>query len=310
MNTAITTPRSRAYFQLMRPANIVTAWADILAGLAASGSIALANQAVIEGSTPDNLISSIAWLLLSTTGLYGGGVIFNDVFDAEIDAIERPERPIPSGRVSRKEAVSIGSLFLCVGILAALQVSWLSAALACSIAAAALLYDAWGKHHPVFGPFNMGLCRGCNLLLGLSAISSAIAEYWLLALIPIVYIAAITTLSRGEVHGGKASTGIIALLLISTVIAGLLGLSLLNNYHLLAALPFVILLAVRVLLPFIKAVSKPSPENIRIAVRAGILSLIVLDATVASGFAGLPYGFIVLLLLPVSIALSKIFAVT
>ncbi|KYC41746.1 polyprenyltransferase [Scytonema hofmannii PCC 7110] len=309
MNTAMTTPRLRAYFQLMRPANIVTAWADILAGFAASGSIVLANQAVIGGSTPDNL-TSLAWLLLSTTGLYGGGVIFNDVFDVSIDSIERPERPIPSGRVSRTEAILIGSLFLCVGISAALQVSLLSATLASGIAAAALLYDAWGKHHPVFGPFNMGLCRGCNLLLGVSAMSSMITECWLLALIPIVYIAAITTLSRGEVHGGKVSTGIIALLLVSTVIAGLLGLGLLNNYHLLAALPFVVLLAVRVLLPFIKAVSKPSPENIRIAVRVGILSLTVLDATVAAGFASLPYGLIVLLLLPISIALSKIFAVT
>ncbi|KAF3886803.1 MULTISPECIES: UbiA-like protein EboC [Nostocales] len=308
MNTAILTkPRLQAYFQLMRPANIVTAWADILAGFAASGSIVLANQAAIGGS--DNL-SSLAWLLLSTTGLYGGGVIFNDVFDADIDAIERPERPIPSGRTSRTEAILVGSLFLCIGILAALQVSLLSVTLASSIAVLALLYDAWGKHNPVFGPFNMGLCRGCNLLLGVSAMSSMIGEWWLLSLIPIVYIAAITTLSRGEVHGGKVSTGIIALLLMSTVIVGLLGLGLLNNYHLLAALPFVVLLAIRVLLPFINATGKPSPENIRIAVRAGILSLIVLDATVAAGFASLPYGLIVLLLLPLSMTLSKIFAVT
>lgn len=188
--------------------------------------------------------------------------------------------------------------------------SLLSVTLASSIAVLALLYDAWGKHNPVFGPFNMGLCRGCNLLLGVSAMSSMIGEWWLLSLIPIVYIAAITTLSRGEVHGGKVSTGIIALLLMSTVIVGLLGLGLLNNYHLLAALPFVVLLAIRVLLPFINATGKPSPENIRIAVRAGILSLIVLDATVAAGFASLPYGLIVLLLLPLSMTLSKIFAVT
>ncbi|GAB1544978.1 UbiA family prenyltransferase [Scytonema sp. NUACC21] len=310
MNTAtLNSHRVWAYLQLMRPANIVTAWADILAGFAASGCVVFSNEVGIAEATLNNL-SPLLWLLLATTGLYGGGVIFNDIFDTEIDAIERPERPIPSGRASRMGAIILGSLFLSVGVLAASQVSWLSATLAVGIAAAAIFYDAYGKHHPVFGPLNMGICRGGNLLLGVSAVSTMVSEYWLLSLIPIVYIAAITTLSRGEVHGGKASTGIIALLLIGTVIAGLLGLGLLKNYHLLAVLPFIVLLGIRVLLPFMKAASNPSPENIRTAVRAGILSLIVLDSTMAAGFANLPYGLLVLLLLPISMALAQIFAVT
>jgi 4-hydroxybenzoate polyprenyltransferase len=289
-----------AYLQLMRPANIVTAWADILAGFAASGSIFADNTA----------IGSLAWLLLATTGLYGGGVVFNDVFDAELDAQERPERPIPSGRATRKGAILLGSLLLSLGVAAAAQVSWLSAALAMGIALVALFYDAFGKHHSILGPINMGICRGGNLLLGVSVLPAMTAEYWFLALIPIVYIAGITVLSRGEVHGAKLSTAVVALLLISTVIGGLLGLGLLQNYQVLAALAFLILFAIRVLLPFIKAVREPSPEQIRIAVKAGILSLIVLDATVAAGFAGLPYGLIVLSLLPISTALAQMFAVT
>jgi 4-hydroxybenzoate polyprenyltransferase len=131
-----------------------------------------------------------------------------------------------------------------------------------------------------------------------------------LAVIPVIYIAAVTTISRGEVHGAKGITGIIALSLIGLVIAGLLGLGLLQDYHVLAALPFVALFAGRVLLPFIKAVREPKPEQIRIAVKAGVLSLIVLDATVAAGFASLPYGLLVLSLLPISMALAQIFAVT
>ncbi|NMF61459.1 UbiA-like protein EboC [Brasilonema octagenarum] len=304
MNAAtLNSSRFWAYLQLLRPANIVTAWADILAGFAASGCIVF-----IAPSSSD--LISLAWLLLATTGLYGGGIVFNDVFDAEIDTVERPERPIPSGRASQLTASILGSLLLSIGILAASQVTWLSATLACGIAAAAILYDAYSKHHPIFGPLNMGVCRGGNLMLGVSAVSPMVSNYWFLALIPIVYIAAVTTLSRGEVHGGKSTTGVFTLVLISTVLAGLLGLSFLENYHLLAVLPFIVLLAVRVLLPFIKAVSKPSPENIRTAVRAGVLSLIVLDAAVAAGFASLPYGLLVLSLLPISMALSQMFAVT
>lgn len=282
----------------MRPANIVTAWADILAGFAASGAVGLIN------------IQVLGWLLLATTGLYGGGIVLNDVFDAELDAQERPERPIPSGRASRQGATLLGSMLLVIGVVAAARVSPLSATLACGIALAATLYDAVGKHHPIIGPLNMGACRGGNLLLGISAVPAMIGEHWFLAVIPVIYIAAVTTISRGEVHGAKGITGIIALLLIGLVIAGLLGLGLLQDYQVLAALPFVALFAVRVLLPFIKAVREPKPEQIRIAVKAGVLSLIVLDATVAAGFATLPYGLLVLSLLPISMALAQIFAVT
>lgn len=292
----------------MRPANIVTAWADVLAGFAASGSVVLL-ETMTAPATSAKLVS-LAWLLVATTGLYGGGVVFNDVFDTELDTQERPERPIPSGRASRQGATLLGSVLLLLGVVAASQVSWLSAILALGIASAALLYDALGKHHPVLGPLNMGVCRGGNLLLGISAAPAMLAEHWFLALIPIVYIAAITTISRGEVHGAKDKIPVIALLLICTVIAGLLGLGLLNDYQVLGALPLVALFAARVLVPFIKAVRQPTPEQIRTAVKAGILSLIVLDATVAAGFASLPYGLLVLSLLPISMALAQMFAVT
>lgn len=287
-----------AYLQLLRPANIITAWADIMAGFAASGYFGQFN------------VSPLLWLLLATTGLYGGGIVFNDVFDADLDAKERPERPIPSGRASRSGASLLGGSLLIAGVAAAVEVSWLSAVLALAIATSALLYDAFGKHHPIFGPINMGFCRGGNLLLGVSVVPVAISDYWFLGFIPIVYIAAITALSRGEVQGGKSSTGMIALLLITAVMVGLLGLGCLTDYQVLTALPFLVLLAIRVLIPFINATRQPTPEQIRIAVRAGVLSLIILDTTLAAGFAGLPYGLLVLSLLPLSMILSQIFAVT
>ena len=79
----------------MRPANIVTSVADILAGIA----IASAPGSLVERIWPAALL-----LCLSTACLYGGGIVFNDVFDAELDKVERPERAIPSGLVSRREA--------------------------------------------------------------------------------------------------------------------------------------------------------------------------------------------------------------
>ncbi|MBN3885661.1 MAG: UbiA-like protein EboC [Nostoc sp. JL34] len=293
----------------MRPANIVTAWADILLGFAASGSGIIFTK-LINGEASVAILIPLTWLLLATTGLYGGGIVFNDVFDAELDAKERPNRAIPSGRVSSQNATLLGSILFAIGILAAFQVSLLSAAIAIFITLSCLLYNSLAKHHPFFGPLNMGLCRGSNLLLGVSAVPEIIGERWYLALIPILYIAAITAISQGEVHGGKKITGVLALLLIATVLTAVLALGLLEDYTAIAALPFAIFLAIRILPNFIKAAREPIAENIRNAVKIGVLSLIVLDATIASGFAGLYYGLLVLILLPISMKLAKVFAVT
>ena len=295
-----------AYLQMMRPANILTAWADILLGYAASGAVAIGLSTAVS---VDSLIP-LGWLLLSTTGLYGGGVVFNDVFDAELDAEERPERPIPSGRASKQAAIVLGAVLLAVGLLAAVQVSWLSAALAAFIAVAALSYDAIAKHNPFFGPLNMGLCRGANLLLGVSAVPIAVQTYWFLALIPIVYIAAITTISRGEVHGGSRSTGAVALLMLGLVIGGIASLNLLPSYSGVSVLPFAALFVALVVPEFVRATLDPTAEQIRGAVKAGIICLIILDAAIASGFTDWVYGLSVLALLPLSRGLAKLFAVT
>ncbi|WP_442936877.1 UbiA-like protein EboC [Nostoc sp.] len=310
MNVArLNFPGWRGYLELMRPANIVTAWADILVGFAASGSGIIFTK-LINGEATFAIVIPLAWLLLATTGLYGGGIVFNDVFDAELDAKERPNRAIPSGRVSRQNAALLGSILFTIAIIAAFQVSLLSGAIAIFITLSCLLYDSLAKHHPFFGPLNMGLCRGSNLLLGVSAVPAIIGERWYLALIPVCYIAAITAISQGEVHGGNKITGVLALLLIAIVLTTVLALGLLGEYTAIAALPFALLLAIRVLPNFIKAAREPIAENIRNAVKIGVLSLIVLDASIASGFAGLYYGLLVLILLPISMKLAQLFAVT
>ncbi|MGF1521277.1 MAG: UbiA-like protein EboC [Leptolyngbyaceae cyanobacterium] len=298
-----------AYLQLIRPANILTAWADILVGYAAAGSItALTN--VWSHHPGIGMFAPLGWLVLSTSGLYGGGVVFNDVFDAELDKVERPERPLPSGRASIAGATVLGSVLLTIGILAASQVSLVSAAVATVVALAAIIYDSLGKHQGWLGPLNMGLCRGGNLLLGVSAAPAMLTERWFLALIPVLYIAAVTAVSQGEVEGGKRQTGLVAIVLALIVLVSILGLGLLEGYQWLLAVPFATLFAGLVLPAFVQATRDPSPATVQKAVKSGVLSLIVLDAAIAAGFAGWPYGLAVLLLLPLSIALARLFAVT
>lgn len=298
-----------AHLVLMRPANIITAVADILLGFAASGAVLLLGEGgPVSMGHPQ--LRVLYWLVAATVGLYGGGVVLNDVFDADLDRVERPERPIPSGAASRLSASVLGAALLLGGIAAAWQVSGTSGRLAVAVAALAVCYDALGKHYAVLGPLNMGACRGGNLLLGLSAVPGAVAGFWYLALIPVVYIAAITAISRGEVHGGDKRILLGSLGLYGLVIGSILGLLGLPQAHARYAVPFLGLFMYLIFPPLLKAIASLRPLDVRLAVKAGVMALILLDATVAAGFAGWWYGLLVLALFPLSRWLAGRFAVT
>ncbi|MCP1385425.1 UbiA-like protein EboC [Runella salmonicolor] len=285
----------KPYLQLTRPANIVTAIADILAGMAIAQ--------FTFGASP------AYWLVLSTVGLYGGGVVMNDVFDAQLDAIERPERPIPSGRVPIRSAAFMGLGLLILGVVSAALFSILSGMIALIVALLAILYDRYAKHSAVFGPLTMGFCRGGNLLLGMSAVSPSLPEWGWLALVPIAYIGAITLISQDEVHGGKRRSLYIAASLYTTVHA-IQFLVAFNEGNGTMALLLIVLHALMVGRPLWNAFQNPIGPNIGKAVKAGVLSLIVMNAAWCIAFGNWPVALGVLLLLPLSILLARIFAVT
>ncbi len=290
----------KAYLQLTRPANIITAIADILAGVAI---------ATFSFSIEDINPTKVVFLCISTIGLYGGGIVFNDIFDLELDKIERPERVIPSGKISKKNAIIFGILLLTLGVFSAMSNSLFSSAIALFIAICALVYDKFGKYHSFFGPINMGLCRGGNLILGMSIIENSIPQWWWLGILPVCYIAAITMISRGEVHGGNKNTLYFAALLYVIVSTCQLLIAFQLN-HLLVTAAFVALHIFLIFKPLINAISNPIGPNIGKAVKAGVLSLIVMDAAWVSVSGNINLAIGVLILLPISIKIAKIFAVT
>ena len=81
--------------------------------------------------------------------LYASGTALNDVFDFEIDRAERPNRPLPSGRVSRRAAAWLGGLGLAIGPALACtsgsvgkRRSWPRSSLLCILS-----YDAGAQTH-------------------------------------------------------------------------------------------------------------------------------------------------------------------
>lgn len=283
----------------MRPANVVTSVADVLAGIAISGYF-------LNGHI--NYIW-VFLLCLSTAGLYAGGIVFNDIFDAELDKIERPERPIPSGAVGIREAVILACMLLFMGIISALSVSLFSGMIALGITVAALFYNKFSKHHSFLGPLNMGVCRGLNLWLGLSILSYSFNQWQILGIIPLIYIFSITMISQGEVHGGSIRNLYIGGFLYLTVICFILTIARVKD-NLLPALLFLLPFAFMIFSPLVKAIDDPVGKNIGKAVKAGVISLILLDAAWAATFGAVYAAIAIAFLLPISIWLSKRFAVT
>jgi 4-hydroxybenzoate polyprenyltransferase len=284
----------RPYLELLRPANVITALADVLAGCAVGRFAAPA---------------AVPWLLGATACLYAGGVVLNDYCDRDIDARERPERPIPSGRVAAQSALLLGVALLAGGAGLALGAGAVAGLVALATAGAVVLYDAWGKRQRWAGPPIMGLCRGLNLALGLAAVPAVLAHSWPLTLMSFVYITAVTAVSRGEVHGGGRAIGLAALISLGAIVAALAWLGWAGASRVTGLLLGAVL-AWRVLPAFYHAWRTPVPAAIRRAIRAGVLSLVYLDAVLAAAYAGAAAAVPILLTAVAAGWLARRFAVT
>src|SRR5215210_7748613 len=129
----------KPYLQLVRLPNVFTAAADSLAG-----------WLLVRGSFDEPR----RWLPLvgASMAIYAAGIALNDVFDYDIDLIERPDRPLPSGRVSRRLAAGLGGGLLVLGlVLAGLSGSAISLIVAGLLAGCVVTYDA-GAKRTVLGP--------------------------------------------------------------------------------------------------------------------------------------------------------------
>jgi 4-hydroxybenzoate polyprenyltransferase len=100
------------------------------------------------------------------TLFYLGGMYLNDAFDADIDARERPERPIPAGEIARSTVFCVGFVLLTGGLallcLAAYQSpehTGVWPGVSGVILAGAIVFYNWHHKGNVLSPVVMGLCR-------------------------------------------------------------------------------------------------------------------------------------------------------
>lgn len=280
-----------ALLALCRIPNVFTALANVAAGvlLARGGGFAV-----------DDV------LLLAASGcLYLAGMVLNDYFDREVDALERPERPIPSGQVSPGVALALGLGLAATGVALAACFSPVAGAVAAGLACAILLYDGGLKAGP-FGPLAMGACRFINVCLGMTAAgTSAPPESWMW-LAPLTmgsYTAAITYLARDEVGGASAARARNGVLLVAAIlIAALVALAATSPAsHLggfLWLVPFAGFVGWRARELFGPLLADPGGAAIGRAIGGGILLMPAIDASMVAA-AGWPESALAVLLLSV-----------
>ena len=180
--------------QLGRVSNLPTIWSNVLVGT------------VLAGGQPWRPATALVMLAVSL--LYVGGMYLNDAFDREIDARERPSRPIPAGLVAANTVFAAGFGMLLAGItiamLAAVMIGpdavWRPVLASIALAGAIVFYD-WNHKDNALSPFFMGLCRVlAYLTAGYAAASAPEVGLFAAALISLCYLIGLTYIAKQEAH--------------------------------------------------------------------------------------------------------------
>lgn len=147
----------RAWAELLRVSALFTVPGDALAG------------AATRGLRPDR---GTALAVGASLCLYEAGMALNDWADRDEDAIDRPHRPIPSGRIAPGAALAAAGALTAAGLGLAARAGRPALAVAAGLAATVWAYDLRLKHTPA-GPAAMAAARGLDLLLGAAATGAA-----------------------------------------------------------------------------------------------------------------------------------------
>ena len=256
--------------RLGRVSNVPTVWTNVAAGVALSGA-----------GFP---VALFAVLVLALSLFYVGGMYLNDAFDRDIDARERPERPIPSGAVPAATVFSIGFGLIAAGWLMLLAVGygpdagtgWRAPLAGALLAGAIVVYDMWHKANPL-SPLIMGLCRMLVYVTAAVAVAPFVsAEVAVAAVVALCYLIGLTYAAKQETLGRIENAWPLAFLAVAVVYAGWAATASLVAF--LAAAGFLAWLAWSMLF-----LLKPGRINVPRAVVSLIAGLCLLDAVFIAG---------------------------
>jgi 4-hydroxybenzoate polyprenyltransferase len=269
----------KAFVELVRAPAALTVPGDAVAGAAASGWPFGRRTLALTGAS---------------VCIYWAGMALNDYADRGLDAVERPERPIPSGRVTPRAALGVATGLTASGLgIAAVAGGRRALRVAVPLAATVWAYDFVLKN-TVLGPVAMAAARSLDVLLGAGGARAAMPA----ALTVGAHTLAVTALSRSEVDGAKPA-------LPATTLAATAGVSVAGAGGGALASGLVGTYALTTGRAQYDAVRDPAAPKIRRAVGAGIHGMIPLQAGLIARTGAWRSALAVAVAFPIARALSR-----
>lgn len=245
-----------------------------------------------------------AALPVASACLYWSGMALNDWADRGLDAVERPERPIPSGRVSPRLALGVGIGLTAGGLAAAAVAGRPALRVAVPLAMTVWSYDLLLKQTPL-GPLAMASARGLDVMLGAGGARAAAFP----ALSMAAHTLALTQLSRSEVTGADPRTPAAALLTTAALALTVAGRPAPGGATALlpraGAAAGAVAFAYAVGRSQFAAVQDPSASSVRRAVGAGISGMLPLQAALVARGGAPRTALVLAAALPLSRALAR-----
>lgn len=152
-----------AYVQIMRPVNCLMMGFAVLVG----SVLAESNLLMFRWQ-------NLAYGFVTGFALTAGSMAINDYVDREIDAINEPKRPIPSGLIKPREALGFALVLAAIGFVAAYPTSTLTLIIAAVSWALFTTYTTIGKRSGLPGNFLVSMCVGIPFIYGSVVATNAI----------------------------------------------------------------------------------------------------------------------------------------
>jgi geranylgeranylglycerol-phosphate geranylgeranyltransferase len=162
-----------AHLETMRPYTLL--WC---------GLVSLTGACLAYGDIPPLKISLLVFFIPILGWI--AGLYLADYYDKDLDAIQKPHRPIPSARLSSREVLIVGASYAILGLLFTLWLSLLNIILVFIAGLLVLCYAKYTKAKGLLGNFNRGAMTVITYLFGVVSVSttSAVpASLWILSLV-------------------------------------------------------------------------------------------------------------------------------
>lgn len=290
------------YLRLVRIANVFTTVSNIILGY-------------FFFTTINNLDYFIIVKLISISAmLYTGGMVLNDYFDIKIDKKERPWRPLPSNKITKKNALVIILFSFSYSLIFSFIMGSNTFIITLIMITLIFLYNKFLKN-TVYGPITMGVIRSLNIVLGASQsiflLEDSLLIFDVRFLIPVFseffYVYAITILSKNETKEFSFNLyNIFPFVIIYLIIFFIFFFIIFNIFNYFSLIPLFIFFSI---ISYSQIALLKKIITIQKSISQLIMMIVILDSVFITDIVGIYYGLTLsfLLIIPILFLSRKIY---